>query len=82
MSKADKKRKEKKIEWKWKGKLTKLFGKNVSLLFCSTFHSFAGNGITVSRAEILITFDMQMDIRQLFFCTNIAFINVLSPEVL
>lgn len=78
MSKADKKRKKKK-EWKWKGKLTKLFSKNVSLLFCFTFHSFAGNEITISRSEILITFDIRMDIRQLSFCTNIAFTSVFSP---
>lgn len=62
-----KEKKKIKIKWKWKVKLIKLFGKNVSLLFWSNFHNFAGNGITISRAEILITFDMQMDIRQLFF---------------
>lgn len=74
----------KKIEWKWKGKLTKLFSKNVSLLFCSTFHSTfhlseSENEISINRTEMLITFDMQMDIRRLFFCTNIVFTSVSSP---
>lgn len=53
-------RKKKRIEWKWKGKLTKLFSKNVSLLFCSTFHSFSENEIIITT-EMLITFDMQRD---------------------
>lgn len=75
----EKKKEKKRIEWKWKGKLMKLFSKNISLLFSSTFHSFVGKEITISRVEILISFDIQMGIRQLSFCTNSAFTSVLSP---
>lgn len=66
--------KKKLTEWRWKGKITKQFSKNVSLFFCSTLHTT----VLLEMKLIWADYIWYALSGNYFSCTYIAFTSILS----